>query len=277
MKIIGNNSIALVTGGSSGIGLAAARRLARRGSHVWILARNPARLEAALALLEGDRLSPEQRFNALSADVSDQNQVFASIDRIRREGGTPDLVINCAGETFPGYVEKLELDIFRQLMQTNYFGSVYVTKAVLPDMLARGSGHIVFISSMGGLISVFGYSAYCPTKYALHGFADALRQEMKPHAIRVSIVCPPDTDTPQLAFEAPLKPKETRALARNGGVSTPEFVADQIIKGVSRGKYLIIPGFESKLFYLLKRYLGAGFDAGMDLIIARARRNGTSS
>ena len=277
MNSIGNKSIALVTGGSSGIGLATARRLARSGSHVWILARNPARLEAALGLLEGDRSSPEQRFRTVSADVSDPDQVFAAIDRVRAEGGTPDLVVNSAGETLPGYVEKLDLDIFWQLMQINYFGSVYMTKAVLPDMLKRGSGHIVYISSMGGLISVFGYTAYCPTKYALHGFADALRQEMKPRGIRVSIVCPPDTDTPQLAFEAPYKPKETRALASNGGVAKPEFVADQIIKGVSRGKYLIIPGFESNLFYLLKRYLGAGFDAGIDLIIARARRKGSSS
>jgi len=273
MKFIGNNSIALVTGGSSGIGLATARCLARRGCHVWILARNPARLEAALGLLEGERISPEQRFRTLSADVSDQNQVFASIDRVRGEAGTPDLVINCAGETYPGYVEKLDLEIFRQLMQINYFGSVYTTKAVLPDMLKRGSGHIVFISSMGGLISTFGYTAYCPTKFALQGFADALRQEMRPYGIRVSIVCPADTDTPQLAFEDPIKPMETRALASNGGVATPEFVADQIVKGVSRGKYLIIPGISSRMFYLLKRYLGAGFDAGMDLIIARARRN----
>jgi 3-dehydrosphinganine reductase len=277
MKTIGNNSIALVTGGSSGIGLATARGLARRGSNVWILARNPTRLEEALALLERERVAPGQRFGALRADVSDQNQVFASIDRLRSEAGPPDLVINSAGETLPGYVEELELDIFRQLMQINYFGSVYTTKAVLPDMLKRGSGHIVFISSMGGLISVFGYTAYCPTKFALHGFADALRQEMKPCGVRVSIVCPPDTDTPQLAFETPYKPKETRALTSRGGVFTPEFIADQIINGVSRRKYLIIPGFGSKLFYLLKRYLGAGFDAGMDLIIARARRNGSPS
>jgi 3-dehydrosphinganine reductase len=272
MTLIGNNSLALVTGGSSGIGLATARGLAHRGCHVWILARNPARLDAALALLEQERLSPPQRFGVLQADVSDEKQVFSAIETLRREIGTPHLLVNSAGETYPGYVEKMGLDIYRQLMQINYFGSVYTTQAVLPPMLQRGSGHVVFVSSMGGLISIFGYSAYCPTKYALHGFADALRQEMKPHGIRVSIVCPPDTDTPQLAFETPLKPKETRALASNGGLARPEDVAEQIINGVSRGRYLIIPGFEGKLFYVLKRYLGAGFDLGVDVIIARARR-----
>ncbi len=275
--VIGPNTIALVTGGSSGIGLAVARLLARKGSHVCILARNPRRLEEASGLLEGDRLSPAQSFLALPADVSDAGQVFASIEKILHECGTPDLVINSAAETYPGYVEKLDLDVFHRLMEINYFGSVHTTKAVLPEMLKRGSGHIVFISSLGGLISGFGYTAYCPTKFALHGFSDALRQEMKPHGIRVSIVCPPDTDTPQLAFEAPLKPYETRALASIASLATPESVAEQIIQGVSLGKYLIIPGFEGRLIYFLKRYLGAGIEASIiDLLIARARRNGHS-
>ncbi len=246
-NVIGHNSIALVTGGSSGIGLAVARRLAREGGHVWILARNLARLKEALGLLEQDRVSQEQRFGILIADVSDTSQVYSSVEKIQSEGGLPDLVVNSAGETYPGYVEKIDLGIFRQLMDVNYFGSLYTTKAVMPGMLMRGSGHIVFISSLGGLISAFGYSAYCPTKFALHGFSDALRQEMKPYGIRVSIVCPPDTDTPQLAFEAPLKPQETRALASNTGLASPEMVAANLLKGVSRGKYLIIPGFEGKL------------------------------
>jgi 3-dehydrosphinganine reductase len=173
-------------------------------------------------------------------------------------------------------VEDLDLDIFRQLMDVNYFGSVYMTKAVLPKMKERGWGHIVFISSLGGLISAFGYTAYCASKFALHGFADALRQEVEPCGIKLSILCPVDTDTPQLAYENEFKPKETRLLARFTGVASPESVAEELLSGVTRGKYLIIPGFDGKLMILLKRLLGRGFDKGMDLIIAMSRRNGHS-
>jgi 3-dehydrosphinganine reductase len=272
-RVIGSQRVALVTGGSSGIGLAVARLLARNGCHIWLLARNPDRLNEALSVLEKERASADQRFYSMETDVSSQEQVFAALERVRRESGTPHLVINSAGQVLPGYVEEIDLEIFRQLMEVNYFGCVYTTKAVLPDMLERGWGHIVFISSLGGLISGFGYTAYCPSKFALHGFADALRQEMKPRGIRVSIVCPSDTDTPQLAYENRFKPVETLALASNAGVASPESVAAQILNGVTRGKYLIIPGGEGKFFYFLKRMLGAGFDFGMDWIIARARRN----
>ena len=276
-QVIGPERVALVTGGSSGIGLAVARLLARKGCHVWILARNPDRLKEAIGQLELERCNPLQRFQTLAVDVSDQGQVFEAVEQIQRETGTPHLVVNSAGQTYPGYVEQIDLEIFRQLMDVNYFGSVYITKAVLPGMLARGWGHNVFISSLGGLISTFGYTAYCASKYALHGFADAFRQEMKPYKIKVSIACPVDTDTPQLAFEAPLKPKETRALATYSGLASPEDVASQVLSGVIRNKYLIIPGMEGKLYYTLKRWLGSGFDTGMDLIIAHTRRNGHPS
>lgn len=231
-------------------------------------------MKEAASQLERERRSPEQRFLTLCADVSNLEQVLEAVDYMQRETGTPHLVVNSAGQTYPGYVEQIDLEIFRRLMDVNYFGSVYVTKAMLPGMLARGWGHYVYISSLGGLISTFGYTAYCASKFALHGFADAFRQEMKPRGIKVSIVCPVDTDTPQLAYEDPLKPRETRALASHGGLASPDDVAAQILKGVSRNQYLIIPGKEGKIFHILKRWLGSGFDFGMDLVIAHARRDG---
>jgi 3-dehydrosphinganine reductase len=276
-QIIGPHRVALVTGGSSGIGFAVARLLARRGSHVWLVARNPDRISAAVHRLEQDRGSPEQQIHGLPVDVSDAAQVFAAVERIQSEAGPPHLVINSAGQAYPGYVDQIELETFRQLMDVNYFGSVYTTKAVLPKMLERGWGHLVFISSLGGLISAFGYTAYSASKFALHGFSDALRQEIHPRGIKVSIVCPSDTDTPQLAYENGFKPAETRALAANASILTPEYVAEQMLSGISQGRYLIIPGMDAKLFYLLKRLLGGGFDRAMDWIIARARRKCHSS
>jgi 3-dehydrosphinganine reductase len=274
LRVLGPQRIAVVTGGSSGIGLSVARRLARAGNDVWILARNAARLQDAVRLLENDRLMHEQRISSLEVDVAQSAQVFTAMESIQREWGTPDLVINSAGQALPGYVNELNLETFHELMDVNYYGSVYTTKSVLPGMLERGSGHLVFISSMGGLISIFGYTAYSASKFALHGFAGALRQEMKPHGIRVSIVAPPDTDTPQLAYENQFKPPETRALASNASIVSPDFVAEKLLRGVARGQYLIIPDFRCNLFYGLKRLLGSRFDWAMDLIVAQARRNG---
>jgi 3-dehydrosphinganine reductase len=164
--------------------------------------------------------------------------------------GVPDVLINSAGITHPGYVHELSLEKFMELMQVNYFGTVYMTKAILPGMMARGSGHIINISSMAGYVGVFGYSAYGASKYAVTGFTEVLRAEMKSHGIRVSVVFPPDTDTPQLAYEEPFKPAETRAISGNAKALTAEHVARSMLAQAGRGAFRIYPGFDSRLFHI---------------------------
>lgn len=264
--------IALITGGSSGIGLALARALARRGANLWLLARDGSRLSQAM--LEVQRLcaAAGQSCGMLPADVSNRRQVERAVAHVIESDGIPHLVINSAGITYPGYVQDLDLEVFRQLIEINYLGTVYVTKAVLPGMLARGSGHLVNISSLAGLISAFGYTGYAASKFAVRGFSDALRMELKPYGVHVSIVFPPDTDTPQLKFEEPLKPAETRALASFGGLMKPETVAEAILKGVARRRYLILPGFSTSILYFLSCGLSPALFFGMDLVAARARK-----
>jgi 3-dehydrosphinganine reductase len=264
--------IVLVTGGSSGIGLAAARLLSAGGAHVWLLARTEDRLNRALAEVQACSRASGQRFGAIPADVSDEQQVREAITRVSAAVGLPDLVINSAGITYPGYVQDLELSIFRSMMEVNYFGTVYVTKAVLPGMLLRGSGYIVNIASLAGLIGVFGYTAYGASKFAVRGFTDALRAEVKPFGIGVSIVYPPDTDTPQLAYENQFKPAETKALSSMNSVLPPETVAKAILDGVARRRYVILPGFESKLTYWLVSIAGTLTYPAVDWLIARAQR-----
>ena len=267
-----NNKIALVTGGSSGIGLAIARLLAQQGAHVWIVARRPEILEAAHKEIEAARLNPSQRCGIFAADVSDPAQAAAAVEHVTAQAEVPDLVVNSAGITHPGYVQDLGLDIFRSMMEVNYFGTVYITKAVLPGMLARGSGHFINIISMAGVIGAFGYSAYGASKFAVRGFSDVLRSEVKPLGIRVSIVFPPDTDTPQLAYEAPFKPPETKALAANAKVMSPEAVAKITLQQAARGRYIIVPGLDSSLFYWLNGHLGNAVYPVLDWMIARARK-----
>jgi 3-dehydrosphinganine reductase len=265
--------VALITGGSSGIGLATAQALAARGAHVWLLARDQDKLAEALASLESHRRTPEQRFTALAADVADWSQVDRALDQVEAAGGAPDLVINSAGVVQPGRFRELDLDLFRWMMETNYFGTVHVTKRSVPGMVQRGSGHIVNISSLAGILAIFGYTAYSGSKFAVRGFSDALRSELKPQGVDVSIVFPPDTNTPQLHYENRFKPAETKALAGNGGVLAPEAVAQAILDGVQRRRYMILPGMESKLLYRLSGWIGGLQYPIVDWLIARARRN----
>lgn len=261
--------VALITGGSSGIGMEVARLLAGQGAQVWILARREEQLRSAL---EATPCGPDQFCGIISADVSDWEQVTTAVAQVEQEVGLPDLVVNSAGVVHPGYFQDLDLDVFRWMMEINYYGTLYVCKAVVPGMIARGSGHIVNISSMGGLVGAFGYTAYGASKFAVTGFTEALRSELKPLGVKVSIVFPPDTDTPQLEYENQYKPAETKAISSNVGIKTAEEVAYEIVHQVERGRYAIMPGFESKIWYWISRFLGSNRNYVMDWMVARAQR-----
>lgn len=267
-----NGKITLVTGGSSGIGLAIARLLAQQGAQVWIVARRKENLDSALKEIEAARLNDSLSCGIFAADVSDPDQVTAAVDYVTDQAGVPDLLVNSAGITHPGYVQELDLDIFRSMMDVNYFGTVYMTKAVLAGMLQRGSGHFINISSMAGYLGAFGYSAYGAAKFAVRGFSDVLRSELKPLGLRVSIVFPPDTDTPQLAYEQPFKPYETKALSGNAKVLSPEAVAAETLRQAANGRYIILPGTDNKLFYWMNSHFGNAVYPIMDWMIASARK-----
>jgi 3-dehydrosphinganine reductase len=118
-------------------------------------------------------------------------------------------------------------------------------------MLKRGSGLIINLSSIAGYMGVFGYSAYGATKFAVAGYSEVLRAEMKAHGIRVSVAFPPDTDTPQLAYEIPFKPEEMKALEGNTKPLSADVVAHSILQQAEKGRFMIFPGTDARLFYLL--------------------------
>jgi 3-dehydrosphinganine reductase len=269
--------VALVTGGSSGIGKAIACGLAERGMHVWLVAQRKDLLDSARIEVETHRKNQNQVIGTVSADVSDWDQVRMAVRQLSEKSGPPDLLVNSAGVTHPGYVEKLDLNIFNWMMEVNYFGTVYMTKEVLPSMIKRDSGYILNISSYAGLITPFGYTAYGASKAAVRAFSDALRQEMKLHGIGISIIFPTDTDTPQLEYEDQFKPPETKALNSTGGRMTPESVAKIAMKAIERGQYFILPNLEGKLYFLLNRLSASLLNFIMDQIIANADKTKNSS
>jgi 3-dehydrosphinganine reductase len=227
-------------------------------------------LDIACKEVESHRKDQSQKIRTISTDVSDLDQVRIAVKQVIETSAIPDLLVNSAGVAHPGYVQELDIHIFNWMMDVNYFGTVHVTKEILPAMLERGTGYIVNISSVAGFLGTFGYTAYGASKFAVHGFTDALRAEMKLHGIGVSLVYPPDTQTPQLEYETSIKPLETKALAGNTKVMSPDEVAQEIIDGIGRGKYMILPGLESKLLYYLNGSFGNGLIYMMDQIVARA-------
>jgi len=265
--------LALITGGSSGIGLALAKALAKEGANLCLLARDLTRLANAQREVSTLTIRDEQKVDTISCDARDYEDLSKKLEIWTSIAGIPDLVINSAGVTYPGYFQDLDLDIFYWMMDINYFGTLHVIKYLIDDMIKRGSGTIVNISSQAGFAGVFGYSAYGPSKYAVRGLTDVVRSEMKPLGVACHIVFPPDTETPQLAFEKDLKPPETKALAGASSVLSAEKVAESILAGVKKGKYVIIPGFEGKLIYLLIGLLSDFIYPLVDWVIRKAQKN----
>ncbi|MEJ2598161.1 MAG: SDR family oxidoreductase [Anaerolineales bacterium] len=265
--------LVLITGGSSGIGLAIAKICAKEGANVLLLARTVETLESAEAVVANQKVDPGQKVATFSVDVREYEAVEKTIKQIENQFGTPDYVVNSAGVAQSGYFQEMDLDIFRWMMDVNYLGTVYVNRAVVPGMIERKAGHIVNISSILGFLSIFGYTAYAASKYAVRGFSDALRAEMKPHGIHVSIVFPPDTQTPQFEYDNKYKPAECKALTDVGTVFPAEEVAQSIVNGILKHKYMILPGYEGKLLYWLSGWLGTGVYPIMDFMLRNARNN----
>jgi 3-dehydrosphinganine reductase len=261
----------IITGGSSGIGKAIGLQLVQQGANLSIVARDRSKLATAQAELQAACASAEQQIFTLSADVADRVQAEGAMAAAIAHQGTPDWLITCAGIARPGYFRDLPLEVFEQTMAVNYFGSLYCIKAVLPAMLQRQQGQIVLVSSGAGLIGIYGYSPYCPSKFALRGLAESLRGELKPEGIGVSIAYPPDTDTPQWAEENKTKPPETQQITATAGVWSAADVARAIVRGAQTQRFAITPGTEMGVLNRFHSLLAPGLQWYFDRIVQKVR------
>jgi 3-dehydrosphinganine reductase len=241
----------VVTGGSSGIGLATAELFAARGADVTLVARDVERLEIAREAV-AQRRPAKAAIRTVAGDVSTPEGCEAIVAAATEQGKRPvDVLLSCAGAIIPGYFESMTPEDFETCMDS-WRGCVHMARAAAPAMMERRSGHVVNVSSVAGFMGIFGYTAYSSAKYAIMGFSEALRSELVPYGVKVSVVCPPDTDTPGLAFEKSLRPAETDKVAGNIAAVAPSVIAEAIVRGVERGKYLIVPGALSKFYRVLK-------------------------
>ena len=259
--------LAIITGGSSGIGLAIARQIVKNQGDVVILARRQEMLDQAISELEKFRVSPQQRILSLQADVTKFESLDAALLELCNKFGVPEIVINSAGVAHPGNFSNLSIDVFHWMMDVNYFGTINILKILVPLMQKRRSGSVINISSVAGFIGVYGYTAYGASKYAVAGFSDALRSELTPYNIKVSVVFPPDTDTPQLEYEKQFKPFITKEIAGSAKLMSADVVAIEILKEVAKGKYIILPGSEGKLLYFAHHFLGRTLYPIMDMMV----------
>jgi 3-dehydrosphinganine reductase len=259
--------IVVVTGGSSGIGLDIAKAYSREGANIILLARNQARLNKAVneckALVKFDT----QQILSFSVDVTNKVQLTTVVTAIKQQVGDPDLLVLSAGIVASVRFIEQNDDDFDAIVQTNVMGSRAVAKAFLPEMIERKSGQICFISSLGGIISTYGYSAYSASKFAIVGMAGCMRQELAEYNIGVSVVCPPEVDTPMVTKESAHILPQTRFIKDLGGTLQPGAVTKATLKGVAKNKFIIVPGLMAKISYWQARVFPKTFTAFIQLLV----------
>jgi NAD(P)-dependent dehydrogenase (short-subunit alcohol dehydrogenase family) len=184
-------STVLITGTSKGIGYETALCFARAGHKVLATMRNPAQAPALAEIAAREKLP----IIISSLDVDSDSSVSEGIAALTKTHGDIDVLVNNAGVETVGSVEETALNLFRSVMETNFFGVIRCTQAVLPQMRARGSGCIVQISSVAGRFSQPPFAAYCASKWALEAMTEALAGEMKTFGVRVALVEPGIIDT----------------------------------------------------------------------------------
>jgi 3-oxoacyl-[acyl-carrier protein] reductase len=230
------DQVAIVTGAGRGIGRASAVALAAEGASVVLASRSSAELESAAAEIRQAYGDSGQRALAIPCDVTDEAQVAALVARTLSELGRIDVLVNNAGYAKQMPVTELTVPELKLALDVNLVGTFICCKAVLPTMVAQGSGRIVNVVSGSGKRGSARRAAYTAAKFGVIGFSQCLQLETKQHGISVCCVCPGPVDTLMRRMNNPGEDR-TKLLP-------PEELAEAIVFAATRGPLTVIPEFE---------------------------------
>ncbi|MFX0012696.1 MAG: SDR family oxidoreductase [Candidatus Hermodarchaeota archaeon] len=262
---------AIISGGSKGIGKAIAKLFIQLGGNVCIVARTLETLNETAEEIKSLKVDNNQSVEVISCDMANAEQVNKLFNEQIKKFGVPDYLFNVVGISYPNYTDKLTLEDYKLHMDTNFYGQLNAILTVLPYYMEQKKGHFVNMSSIAGYIGLMGYAAYTPTKFAIVGLSEVLRNEYKAYNIKVSIVYPPDTDTFGLHEEAKTRPEELNIIAERAGLMQPEDVAEIILKGVLKEKLYIHAG-KSKIYWRLMRLFPKLIHSFTDSDVKKARK-----
>ncbi|MFL5765827.1 MAG: SDR family oxidoreductase [Bacteroidia bacterium] len=251
------DKVVWITGASSGIGEALAGAFASEGAKLVLSARRKEELERVKTAL---RLN-DNNCLILPFDLNDSSGVAAMTQQVIAKFGRIDILVNNGGVSQRSLTKDTPLEIDRKIMETNFFGTVALTKAVLPEMLKRKSGNIIVISSVAGKFGFYLRSAYSASKHALHGFFESLRMEVYNDNIKVLIVCPGKIRT-NISFNAVREDGSRHNVmdkSQDAGLSAEE-CAKQILDALKKNKKEILIGGKETRAVWVKRMFPSLFD-----------------
>ncbi|MCK4556572.1 MAG: SDR family oxidoreductase [Candidatus Aminicenantes bacterium] len=224
-----NEKVAIITGAAGGIGSAAARLLAQHGA---VLVLTDIRSKELQELSKTMKKSGVEVL-AVEHDIREPESWKSLVEKVKKKYGRVDILINNAGVIQPGAAEEISQDDVHHQVSVNFLGTINGCRAVLPTMKEQGSGKIVNVASLGGIVPMPGEAVYSATKSAIRGYSLSLHAELRNSPVGIAVVCPDSVDTPQLDYE--LQYNEA-VLSFIGDPMKPEKVAKGILKAVRRKK-----------------------------------------
>jgi NAD(P)-dependent dehydrogenase (short-subunit alcohol dehydrogenase family) len=268
-----------LTGAASGIGRATALKLAAEGAELFLTDRNAEGLAETVADARAlGAMVPAHR----ALDISKYDEVVAFAADIHSAHPAMDVVMNIAGVSAWGTVSHLEHRHWESMVSINLMGPIHVIETFVPPMVLAGNGgHLVNVSSAAGLVALPWHAAYSASKYGLRGVSEVLRFDLARHRIGVSLVVPGAVKTPlvqtvEIAGVDRDHPQVRKWVDRFGGHAvSPELVADKILRGVTRNRYLIYTSGDIRALYAFKRFAWWPYSVAMrqvNLIFTRALR-----